>query len=180
MRNLLSSLTQCPTVIAPLRFTATLPGSLRSLVELRDSLEAQRRRAIDITKAGGPYPSSVFFHFGHAGHGAVEGSPIKGFRTAWKSACKAAGVPARLIHDFRRTAVRNLERAGVPRSAAMKMTGHLTESVYRRYAIVDEGMLREAAEKLSALTSKSVKFRSSLDQNTSLGHPALEQKAQTL
>jgi len=36
-----------------------------------------------------------------------------------------------------------LERAGVPRSAAMKMTGHKTEVVYRRYAIVDEAMLRE-------------------------------------
>jgi hypothetical protein len=41
-------------------------------------------------------------------------------------------------HDFRRTAVRALERAAVSRSAAMAMTGHLTESVYRRYAIADE------------------------------------------
>jgi hypothetical protein len=56
-----------------------------------------------------------------------------------------------LVHDFRRTAVRNLERAGVPRSAGMKITGHLIETVYRRYAIVDEGMMREAAEKLASL-----------------------------
>jgi hypothetical protein len=68
----------------------------------------------------------------------------------------------------------------VPRSAAMKMTGHKTESVYRRYAIVDEGMLREAAEKLSAFVSKSVKSRSSQDQDLGLGHPALEKKAQSL
>src|SRR5262249_43220872 len=52
--------------------------------------------------------------------------------------------------DLRRTAVRNLERAGVSRSAAMKLTGHLTESIYRRYAIMDAGMLREAAVKLAA------------------------------
>jgi integrase len=51
-------------------------------------------------------------------------------------------------HYFRRTAVRNLERAGVPRSTAMKMVGHKTESIYRRYAIVDEGMLKEGAVKL--------------------------------
>jgi hypothetical protein len=58
-------------------------------------------------------------------------------------------VPGRLLHDFRRTAVRNLERAGVPR--AMAMVGHRTESIYRRYAIVAESDLRAGAEKLAAL-----------------------------
>ena len=57
----------------------------------------------------------------------------------------------RLVHDLRRTAVRNLERAGVPRLAAMKLTDHLTESIYRRYAIVSEGDLREGVAKLAAL-----------------------------
>ena len=62
--------------------------------------------------------------------------------------CKNADVPGRIPHDFRRTAIRNLERAGIPRSAAMAMVGHKTESVYRRYAIVEEGMLNEAGVKL--------------------------------
>jgi hypothetical protein len=48
-------------------------------------------------------------------------------------------------------AVRNLERAGVPRGTAMKLTGHKTESVYRRYAIADERDLQVAVEKLDAL-----------------------------
>jgi hypothetical protein len=60
-------------------------------------------------------------------------------------------VPLRIPHDLRRTAVRNLERAGVPRSTAMAMVGHKTESIYRRYAICDEGMLREGAARLAAL-----------------------------
>ena len=50
--------------------------------------------------------------------------------------------------------MRNLERAGVPRSVAMKMVGHKTESVYRRYAIVDEGSLRDAAAKLDAVRER--------------------------
>jgi hypothetical protein len=57
-------------------------------------------------------------------------------------------IGARIPHDFRRTAVRNLERAGVSRSDAMKMVGHKTESIYRRYAIADERSMKEAAEKL--------------------------------
>jgi hypothetical protein len=49
---------------------------------------------------------------------------------------------------MRRSAVRNLERDGVPRSAAMAMVGHKTEAIYRRYAIVDSGALRDAAAKI--------------------------------
>ena len=80
-----------------------------------------------------------------------EGEPIRSFRRAWLTACKRAGVPQRIPHDFRRSAVRNLERAGVPRSAAMALVGHKTEAIYRRYAIADEGMLREGAVKLATL-----------------------------
>lgn len=76
------------------------------------------------------------------------GQPIAGFRKAWLAACLKVGLPGRLVHDLRRSAVRNMERAGVPRSAAMQLVGHKTDSVYRRYAIVDEAMLREAAEKI--------------------------------
>ncbi len=55
------------------------------------------------------------------------------------------------MHDLRRTAVRNLERAGVPRSVAMKLTGHKTEAVYRRYAIASASELREGVVKLARL-----------------------------
>jgi integrase len=79
-----------------------------------------------------------------------DGNRIRDFRGAWETACEAAGCPGRIPHDFRRTAVRNLERAGVPRSAAMAMVGHKTEAIYRRYAIVDAGALREAAAKIDS------------------------------
>ena len=58
-------------------------------------------------------------------------------------------MPDRIPHDFRRTAVRNMERRAVPRSVTMKLTGHKTENVYRRYAIVSDADLREAAIRLA-------------------------------
>ncbi len=56
-----------------------------------------------------------------------------------------------MFHDLRRTAVRNLERAGVPRSIAMKITGHKTEAVYRRYAIVNEADVAEGLQRLAGI-----------------------------
>src|SRR5687767_13845566 len=81
------------------------------------------------------------------------GKPFRNMRGAWASACEAAGYPGKLFHDFRRTAVRNLERAGVPRSTAMARVGHKTEAIYKRYAIVDEASHREAGEKYGAFAS---------------------------
>ena len=64
---------------------------------------------------------------------------------------RKAGIENRLVHDLRRTAVRNLERAGVSRSVAMKPTGHKTEAVYRRHAIVSVTDLSDGVKKLDAL-----------------------------
>lgn len=77
------------------------------------------------------------------------GCPIRRFERSWRTACRKAGRPGQIPHNFRRTAVRNLERAGVPQSVAMKMVGRKTESIYGRYAIVNEGDLHEAGRKLT-------------------------------
>jgi integrase len=82
--------------------------------------------------------------------GTVRVVPVRSFRKAWSTACRLAGCPGKIPHDFRRTAVRNLERSGVSRSAAMAMVGHRTQSVYARYAIVAEGDLRRARDQLAA------------------------------
>jgi len=73
------------------------------------------------------------------------------FRKSWITARKKAGLPDLLFHDLRRSAVRNMERAGVPRSQAMAISGHKTESIYKRYAIVAEADITEAGGKLTRL-----------------------------
>ena len=112
--------------------------------------ERHKERRLDI---------KLVFH--HKGRG------IGDVRKAWRRACIAAGLGRMemvdigggqkketyvglIIHDLRRCAARNLSRAGVPEVVAMKITGHKTNSMYRRYRIVDENELREAQEKMQS------------------------------
>jgi integrase len=105
-----------------------LRGELREIIE----------RAREARK-----PDCVFvFH--------VDGQPIGDFRKAWANARKAAGLGALLVHDLRRSAIRNMVRSGVREKIAMELSGHRTRSVFDRYNITDESDLSEASERLFA------------------------------
>lgn len=79
------------------------------------------------------------------------------FRKAWDSACTAAGCPGMIFHDLRRSAARNLELAGWPRSMVMEWMGHETESMFHRYRIVsaaDREVVNKAVAKRREMEGK--------------------------
>jgi len=78
-----------------------------------------------------------------------DGLTRRGWDSSWARACRAAGLPGRHLHDCRRTAARNLIRAGVPERIAMVLLGHKTRSMFDRYNIVSDRDLRQAGERLT-------------------------------
>jgi integrase len=101
-----------------------------------------------------------------------EGRPLaeSTFRKYWPKATAEAGLSGLLIHDLRRSAARNLVRAGVHENVAMAITGHKTRAIFDRYNIIAEDDLREAirrqSEYLAAQTNrpKVMPIRQACDQ----------------
>jgi integrase len=80
----------------------------------------------------------------------ANGKPVTDFRRTWRTVAKNAGMPGLYLHDMRRTAVRNMVRAGISKHVAKRISGHTTDSIFDRYDITDETDLADAARKLEA------------------------------
>jgi integrase len=120
--------------------------------DLRTLLQAQLEIHTALKKAGTIVPWVFFRMVAKGRRGPKQPRPILAFTKAWKAACLAAGCPGRIVHDLRRTAVRNMIRRGVPERVAMQLAGHRTRSVFDRYNVVSAGDLRTAAQQLHGLT----------------------------
>ena len=123
--------------------TATSDRSFRNfplIPELRNVLARQLERTRELEQLSGTEVAWLFHR---------NGQQIKDFCKAWATACQKAGVPHRLPDDLRRTAVRNLEYAGVSRSTAMAIVGHRSDPIYRNISTLDGATLRESARKIA-------------------------------
>jgi integrase len=107
-----------------------LEGTLLNIIENR-----WQKREVTFNNRQ-TYMSPLVFH--------KKGEPVGDFRKSWNKACELAGFPNKIFHDFRRTAARNFSRAQVPESVAMSITGHKTNSIYRRYNITNMDDKRNA------------------------------------
>lgn len=119
-----------------------------ALPELANLLRAQWENALSLELATGQTAPTVF-HWND--RGTIKPIHPKSLYHRWKVACRLAGVPTRIPHDFRRTAVRNLERAGVATVGGDEVDGPQDGSRLSRYTIVCEADLTEGLKKLAVL-----------------------------
>jgi integrase len=117
--------------------------------DLRALLQ-ERHAAHDALKKAGQIEPWVFWRMVAKKRGGPKAPKrITTFTKQWKAACLAAGLPGRIPHDLRRSAVRTFVRHGIGEHISMKLSGHKTPSVFRRYDIVSPDDLQNAARKLN-------------------------------
>jgi len=120
--------------------------------DMVEILQEQKR----IRDAQFPECEHVFFWkpedvmLSHGGVRTIPGSPIKEFKKSWRTAVTAAGFPKLLFHDLRRTAERNMAKAGMDQTMRMRISGHKTPSMSTRYNIIVADDVAEEKARMDA------------------------------
>jgi integrase len=115
--------------------------------DVRAAVVAQLARLDEWERAAGKRTTYLFTH---TQAGRLSGKRFNDCWRARRTACRKAGVPDMLRHDFRRTAVRDMVNAGIPERVAMQISGHKTRSVFDRYHIVSQSDHVRAAQLIAA------------------------------
>jgi len=87
------------------------------------------------------------------------GKPIKSFRRSFKTAFKNAGLEGIIPHDMRRSGIRNFTKAGLGESEGMAISGHKTNSVYKRYNVIDEELQRQSLQRVHEQQQREIEQR---------------------
>lgn len=140
---------------------------LAGMLQLRDSKNGEARKVLLTPDAknllaaciAGKSPEDAVFTRGK--------KAVLDFRGTWDKITRAAGCPGLLFHDLRRSAVRNMVRAGIPETVCMKVSGHKTATVFRRYDITSEKDLADAARKIEiSYRQAKIEAEQKAEQNT--------------
>lgn len=84
------------------------------------------------------------------------GNAIQRIGTGFKAACRRAGITNLRVYDFSHTASKNLRRAGVDTATGMKIVGHKSDRMHRRYNTIESQDLHNAALKLHVSRTNTV------------------------
>jgi integrase len=92
---------------------------------------------------------------------------MKDFRDAWKLACQRSGCAGKYFHDLRRTAARNMIRAGIPERVVIDIIGHKTRAMLDRYHIRNTSDLQQTAEKITGILPDILRHKSRPESDAS-------------
>jgi integrase len=172
------------------------------LIRLTTKTKTGKARTLPITFDMKPLLTACVFGKGPEDHVFTfsDGKPVRedDLRSAWIQLTRKLGLgrfviqtfgegakqkawrrwkPSLLIHDFRRSAVRNLIQRGVSQGVAMSISGHETDSVFRRYQIVSESDIIEAGRKIALKPANVVEAQIHEDCHKIVTNPLFEPAA---
>ena len=102
----------------------------------------------------------------------VKGKSVHSTKTAFNAACRRAKIEGFHFHDFRHTAVTNMRRAGIDHLTIMRITGHKTLDVFKRYNSFLESDLKAAAHRFNTYLTLAHHDENGDTRKSAINYPA--------